>query len=213
MKKHLTSFDLKVIAIVTMTIDHIGFYLYPEIEFLRIIGRIAFPIFAFLTAQSFRYTHNRNTYFIRMLLLGTLFTAVKFYFEPHSGANIFLTLGLGFGILYGLEEKQYLMAIVPLVLGILIDVDYGFYGLLLVPLMYYFENKLLYVVPIMGVMTWYAKKYLYFSPLQYYAIISIIILLLYNRQPGYKKAKYFFYIYYPVHIIVLNLLVYWRNML
>ena len=209
MKNHLTSFDLKIIAIITMTIDHIGYFLFPGVEELRIIGRLAFPIFAFLTAQSYRYSHNRETYFIRMLVLGALFTVTKFYFQPYSGADIFLTLGLGFGILYGLEQKQYLLAIGSLILGIFLDVDYGWYGLLFVPLMYYFENRLIYTVPIIGVMTWLATRYLYFATSQYYALISIAILLLYNKQLGYKKAKYFFYIYYPLHIIVLNLLVYW----
>ncbi|MCF0110995.1 MAG: hypothetical protein HUJ58_03775, partial [Erysipelotrichaceae bacterium] len=49
--KKLTSYHLKWIALVTMTIDHIGYFLFPRYKILRIIGRIAFPLYAFLCAE------------------------------------------------------------------------------------------------------------------------------------------------------------------
>ena len=63
MKKGLTSNDLKIVAIITMLIDHIGYYLYPNLNLetyvaFRIIGRISMPIFAFLIVQGFLHTKN-----------------------------------------------------------------------------------------------------------------------------------------------------------
>jgi integral membrane protein (TIGR01906 family) len=65
--KGLSHNTLKWIAVVTMTIDHVGFFLFPEIRLLRIIGRLAFPIFAYLFTQSFRYTEHRNQLLGRLI--------------------------------------------------------------------------------------------------------------------------------------------------
>ena len=210
MKKHLTSFDLRIIAIIFMTFDHVGYFLFPQYRWLRIVGRIAMPIFAFLASESFRHSKNKEMYFLRMIVLGSIFTIVKSYFAVGSTADIFLTLGFGYGILYGIEMKQYYLSAVCLLLGIFLNVDYNWYGMLLVPLFYYLHNKMYLMIPVVYVMTVLAVQNLYFSSIQYYAVISILILLLYNKKPGYKGMKYFFYIYYPLHIIVLNLIEYWR---
>ncbi len=68
---HLTANGLKWIAIITMIIDHIGAVLYPvsqypDMAFLRIIGRIAFPIFAFLIVEGYRHTGNLKAYAVRL---------------------------------------------------------------------------------------------------------------------------------------------------
>ena len=57
--KLLNNFTLKMIAILAMAIDHIGFLFYPQAIWLRIIGRIAFPIFAFMIAEGCYYTRNK----------------------------------------------------------------------------------------------------------------------------------------------------------
>lgn len=50
---------LKIIGMIAMTIDHIGYFLFPQIEAFRIIGRIAYPIFAYMIAEGCRYTRNK----------------------------------------------------------------------------------------------------------------------------------------------------------
>ena len=67
-KGFLSGNQLKLIALAAMTIDHIGAYLIPDMVIFRIIGRIAFPIFAYMLAEGCRYTRNRMKY---MLVLGT----------------------------------------------------------------------------------------------------------------------------------------------
>ncbi|MBQ7313175.1 MAG: hypothetical protein IJW81_06290, partial [Clostridia bacterium] len=68
----MSSFVLKLIAAVTMFIDHAGLLLFPQWEIMRIIGRLAFPIYAFCIAEGFRYTKNRKLYFLRVFILGLM---------------------------------------------------------------------------------------------------------------------------------------------
>ena len=49
---------LKIIAFVTMAIDHIGYVFFPQYMWLRVIGRLAFPIFAYCLALGCVYTKN-----------------------------------------------------------------------------------------------------------------------------------------------------------
>ena len=60
---------LKIIACITMLLDHMGFILFPQYPIFRIIGRIAFPIFAFLLAEGCYYTKNKLRHFIVNLIL------------------------------------------------------------------------------------------------------------------------------------------------
>lgn len=66
----MTSNRIKLIACISMLIDHIGLILFPQIEIFRWIGRLAMPLFAFCIAEGCRYTKNRTRYFLRMFLLG-----------------------------------------------------------------------------------------------------------------------------------------------
>ena len=65
-KKPLTGYHLKLIALVTMFIDHIGAVFFPQVWFLRAVGRISFPIYVFLAAEGCRYTHDRFKYALRL---------------------------------------------------------------------------------------------------------------------------------------------------
>ncbi len=97
---------LKLIAIITMFIDHIGYFIYPEIRGLRVIGRIAFPIFAYMIAMGYIHTSNRKKYAKRLFLFALIsqppymlfsLTMDPFFFNPFAFNVMFLLLlGLGF---------------------------------------------------------------------------------------------------------------------
>ena len=84
MKKFLSNFDLKILAIITMTIDHIGAIVYPNIDIFRIIGRVSFPIFAFLLVEGFKHTSNKLKYFLRLILFAIITQPIYDYaFNNH----------------------------------------------------------------------------------------------------------------------------------
>jgi hypothetical protein len=62
----MTAFALKIIALTSMVVDHIGVLIFPEVLWFRVIGRVAFPLFAFLAAEGARHTHNRLKYLLRL---------------------------------------------------------------------------------------------------------------------------------------------------
>ena len=71
---------LKWIAIVTMTIDHIGLILYPEYIVLRYIGRLAFPLFAYLLILGMESTRSVMKYFLRLFSFA-LISQTPFYIK------------------------------------------------------------------------------------------------------------------------------------
>lgn len=95
MKKIFNSFSLKIIAITTMTLDHVGYFLFPKIRILRIIGRISFPLFAYLCAEAMQYSKNKIKYISILLCCGLLFSLVASLITKSWVSNAFIDLGLG----------------------------------------------------------------------------------------------------------------------
>lgn len=104
--KFLSGNMLKVIAAITMTIDHIGLIFFPSNNLLRMIGRISFPIFAFMIAEGCKYTKNRFRYFSVITLFGIVFQAVFYYVTMMEYYNIFLLFSLSIIMIYALQGFQ-----------------------------------------------------------------------------------------------------------
>ncbi len=75
----LSANQLKVIAALTMLIDHVGMILFPSIRLFRIIGRISFPIFSFMIYEGCKYTRNKKRYLLQIFIIGIFTTAVYLY--------------------------------------------------------------------------------------------------------------------------------------
>ena len=73
----MTSFTLKIIALITMFIDHLGYAIFNKFSFFNYIGSVAFPIFAFQISEGFHYTKNVKKYFARLLLFA-IFSQIPF---------------------------------------------------------------------------------------------------------------------------------------
>ena len=99
----LTGNMLKIIALISMTVDHIGSILFPELIILRIVGRLAFPVFAYSIAEGCRYTQNRAKYFLRMFLLGILCQIVYYVTEKSLNMCILITFSLSVIHIYALD--------------------------------------------------------------------------------------------------------------
>lgn len=211
---------LKIIALLTMTIDHIGFILCDNYIPFRIIGRIAFPIFAYMIAEGCRYTKNRKQHFLLIFGLGILFQLALFLAEGTLDQCIFITFSLSIAMIYSMEYSIYhkeftakllfplcvllsyfLCEILPLYLKEYhFSIDYHFFGTLL-PLFIYLgrtkKQKLLLTAFGLVLVN------LQYGGIQWFSLIALPLLALYNGQRGKWRMKYLFYIYYPLHLSVI----------
>lgn len=211
----MSSFQLKMIAVITMLIDHIGVVIFPDIIVLRIIGRLAFPLFAFLITEGYRHTSNFNKYLARLALLAIV-SQYPFWlaFGFDSGLNIFFTLALG---LIAIAFSEKFESIIPVILlaslADILGADYRFFGVFLIYLIHHFRYS--YKLMLISVSGLYGFFYLLigliisgsstFYYIQLFALSSFIIIKTYNGEQG-PKLKYFFYLFYPVHLLILGLL-------
>lgn len=201
--KYLSNFSLKIIGIVTMTIDHIGYFYH--IDEFRIIGRIAFPIFAFLIGEGYKYTSNKKRYALRLLLMAIIIQVPMYIFKMNVPMNIFFTLFLGLALIYSVELDKniivkVLLSILVLLIGYYIDVDYGIYGIVLILVFYITKGYTMFFAILV-----YNLFFHYFFPVSNYQVLSImslVFIMMYNNKLG-RRMKYFFYFYYPIHLIVL----------
>ena len=97
---------LKILAALSMLIDHIGFMLLPELRVLRIIGRLAFPVFAFMIAEGCRYTKNRLRYFLQLFLLGMGCQIVNYLAQKDTLLCILITFSLSILLIYLLQAVK-----------------------------------------------------------------------------------------------------------
>ena len=227
MKKCLSNFDLKLIAIITMTIDHIGvvfgtvFY-----NFLRAVGRLSFPIFAYLLTEGYVHTKSFSKYFLRLLVLAIVSEVIYDYvfFDSfiYLGANnIFFTLSLGLLTLFLLDkskvlinkyfkDKRDLVIILPatyfliiIIMGLLgefLCFSYGMLGVFVISFFYLFKGNFPFLFISVSLITLILGE-----PMQYFSLFSLILIYFYNKKLG-KSCKLFFYLYYPLHILILGLI-------
>ena len=225
MVKGLSGSCLKLIACVSMLIDHMAghvfkgmdwaYYVFSQIGHYEItpyfimrsvIGRWAFPLFAFLIVEGFLHTHDRKKY--GMNLLGfALISEIPFnlvhanrFFWPVQ--NVFFTLFLGYLGLCVIERykedfKNLTKYLVPLfLLSILLRADYGCIGFGFILMLYLLrENKLLMSIVGTGAL-----------PSTIFSGIAFIPIWFYNGERGFVRGrvlKYAFYAFYPVHLLVL----------
>ena len=98
--RFLNSNSLKMIAAITMLIDHIGVIFFPESLVLRAIGRISFPIFAFMISEGARYTKNRLKYILAVGILGVICQIPMIILFNDFHWNVLVTLTLSLGLIY-----------------------------------------------------------------------------------------------------------------
>lgn len=203
----LDSFQLKCIAIVSMALDHTGAVLYPSQIWLRCLGRIAFPIFCFLIVEGFFHTHDVRRYMGRLgvfALISEIPYDLAFRGVPleYDHQNVFFTLLIGIGMMVLLERNREwpvkaVILLLAMWLAVLIRSDYNFRGILLIFVFYIFHESRWLAVTAGGF--W---NFLYQGVIQKYGVLSVLPLALYIGERG-RKMKYFFYIFYPVHLLLL----------
>ena len=205
----MTVFTLKLLALVTMIIDHTGAVLFPDYRWMRYVGRLAFPIYAFLISEGFVHTRNVNSFLSRLLVFALISEvpydlAFNGEISLTSDMNVFFTLFLGLLALVLVEHFVYstlLQLSCVAALGALaqfLNTDYRFIGVCLIVSFYLFREK-----PVMKFVGASNALIPFSSRIEGIAVLSMIPILLYNGRQGRFKWKYFFYAVYPAHLLVL----------
>ena len=218
--KGLTGNQLKLVDLVTMTIDHIGVQLFPQNLLLRCIGRLAFPIYAYMIAEGCRYTRSMHRHFAAMAAFAA---AIQLVYSLAMGTLhqcILVTFALSVGLIWVLQTAQsrknaeawitfaaavaavlFITEGLPVLLqGTDFYVDYGFFGVLL-PVGVYLGRT---TGEKLGITTLsLLAMCITQSALQIFSLLSVALLALYNGERGRYRLKYLFYIYYPAHLVVI----------
>ena len=218
--KGLTNNQLKLIAMTAMLLDHAGMLLFPQYKILRIIGRIAFPIFAYMIAEGCLHTRNRQKYLLGLFMPALIIQAVYIVAMNSLYQNILITFSLSAMLIFAIDgfvKKRdritltvmlavtVAVAFVTLGLPILLEkqgfvIDYGFWGVIL-PVAVYFAPKKVWKLTATAVIL--VIRGIIFGELKWFAPLALPLLMLYNGERGKLKLKYLFYIFYPAHLVIL----------
>ena len=240
-KKHkieITSFSLHIMAMIFMLCDHMWGVSLISNDIFTCIGRLSFPIYAFLIVEGYFHTKNLKKYVKRLFLFAVL---SEIPFNLVMGSNLFYPLHqnvlwsflISIGLIHWNEKmksqqawKRILVAFaticVAYVGGIITFVDYYNAGILMVLAFYFFRGKKwwnyigqLLCLWIINVEILQGLGYevtllnnVYFIPRQSIAVLSLIPIWLYNGKQGYysKTLQYFYYSFYPAHLLILGVL-------
>lgn len=234
----MTSFTLKIIALTTMIIDHFGSIIAVNYNtdtvnmytVFRSVGRIAFPIYAFLVAEGASKTRNMKKYALRLFVFGLisefpfdlLFSNIKRVDLKMSDLrllnfdhqNVFFTLALGVLAIYLYElcktkkidvYTQFFLIATVIYLGEFLKTDYGCLGISIIFFIYILRENRLYqilAIAIMLLVNLWSITFLFKSMLLCGASVSLIVIYFYNGRKG-RNLKWLFYLAYPLHIIIL----------
>lgn len=215
----MSVFTLKLIALITMIIDHYGAIFRADIQIYRIIGRIAFPIYSFLLVEGYFHTKDIKKY-ARRLLLFAFISEIPFDLAFNGRIefmhqNIFFTLFIGLMTMYFIDNQEKykvnkrIIIILAMLLATVLSVDYSFIGIVYI-LSFYFTRHMDINRRMIIVGT--AMLVINFSLIgftQQFAIFSLLLIYLYNGElgPRNKFLQALFYIMYPLHLLIFYFLI------
>lgn len=204
----MSVFALKILACISMVIDHLGAVVFPDALWMRYVGRLSFPIFAFLLAEGFYRTKNIKKYLFRMGIFALISEvpfdlALKDGIVDMSSQNVYFTLFLGLLMLYLIKwtNAPYLKVIIivsVMAIAQQIHCDYRYPGIWMI-----LSFALLRDLPMfknLNIIS--ANVRLFATKIQVAGALALIPIGLYNGKKG-PSWKYFFYAFYPVHLLMI----------
>ena len=219
LKKGLSNNLIKLIAIISMAIDHTGLILLNNYTPFRIMGRLAFPIFAYLISEGCFFTKSRKRYFMNVFLVGVICQIVYFITTGNWYLNILLTFSISILIIGAYIEFRktqkgniyftvfllnvFIIVYILEIYGIYFD--YGFIGIITPYIIFIAPDKKKKIVnaAIMLILLSLNQQGSY---VQFFSLFSLPVLVLYNGKRGKYNLKTFFYLFYPAHLGILYLL-------
>jgi len=221
----ITNYNLKIIAMVAMLIDHLSYIVVPSNTPLQwgihLIGRIAAPIFAYLIAEGHHYTSNKKRYLLRLLIFAAIsHLPYVLYFDINfwQATSVIWSLAMGLVALIGATNKRYSL---PVKIGIVAiccllayNANWNYIGVLWVVGFGLFRDNFrlqMIVFSLIGFIFYILPGLIEVGPYVTYRfgiLLAIIFLSLYNGRLGKKTfvSKWSFYLFYPLHLILLYLL-------
>ena len=228
---------LKIIAALAMLADHIGALIFPQYDFLRVIGRLAFPIFAFMIAEGCKYTRNITRYFFMIFSFAFICQMVYFFFAGSLFMCVLVTFSLSVLAIFALNNFKTMVfekdcasvykflsgalfaacIVFIYALNQILTIDYGFWGCMLPVFASVFHMPKNCDVEILkrldNIYVSIAMIAFGLFPIiesigfiQGYSLWALVPLALYSGKRGKLNMKYFFYIFYPLHLVVLELI-------
>lgn len=228
-KKIFSQEGLKIIACVTMLLDHIGAVFMPSIVnynlyyALRIVGRLAFPIYCFLLAEGVAHTKNPVKYGLR-LFVGILLAEIPFdlalfgrFTWDHQSVMVTLFLGFGMALIIQKLDRTKLVPVIAFAfLAELFRTDYGAWGVGMIALFVLTRERkdrnmiqtlmlaaICYLMNSASVPIFDIRL-----PIELFAVLALIPIFLYTgkKSTGSKAVQTIFYLFYPVHLLVLYMI-------
>lgn len=199
------------IAMITMLIDHIGAVFFPHIIELRIIGRIAFPIYAFAVYVGYKHTRDVQKYIWRLFWIAIISQVPFMAAFNHYSLNVVWTLWSALLVLFVIDKLPSKLLAIPIVIGAgwfmeISQMDYGMYGLLLVLLFRYFQGPVLVVAHVLLNALYLL---LHNSSVQMYSVLAtagIAIAQYYQAGFRMKGPRWVWRYFYPAHLAIIAII-------
>lgn len=229
--RNLTGNALKLIAAAAMVIDHVGLMFFPEVAELRILGRLALPIFAFMIAEGCRYTKSKVRYFLHIFCLAAICQAVYYVAQRSTYMCILVTFSLTILMIFALQGMKKAFAssaslwrklastgifaatvVLSWILNRHLRIDYGFWGCMVgvfAALLHpvdeqspqWMKQSWVHVLMLsLGLLILALDR----GGVQIFSLMAVPLLLMYSGKRGKLSMKYFFYIFYPAHLVILQ---------
>jgi len=251
----MTTFQIKLVAIILMVIDHVGLLFFPQILLFRAVGRLAFPLFAWLLANGAYYSKDTKKYLTRLFLFALVaqipFILMNRLNDPSFWElNVLFTLFLGLAAIVLMKKSKIILISILIVvisagLADVLNTDYGAMGVLAIVAFYLsFKNIKMMIILQICVITFFniipmsiiiafhgranpiipvasfilcgtaclnlslklhfalSAIFIALNFLEPLGLFSLFFIALYNNQEG-RKMKYFFYGFYPIHLLIL----------
>lgn len=228
-----TSFSLHLLAMGSMLCDHLWGTIVPGSDFLTCVGRISFPIFAFMIVEGYFHTRNLKKYVLRLLVFAliseipfNLALGSRIFYPVHQ--NVLWSFLISIGLIRWNESvktgKLWLRACVAVLsvlvgslAGLVTMVDFLHAGILTVLAFYFFRGRQWWQYPAQFLCLWYINTELlggliYEFPLfsihqQSLALLALIPIWLYRGRQGHHSQafQYGCYLFYPLHLLILGL--------
>lgn len=247
--RFLNGNGIKLLAAVLMVIDHIGMFFFPGLIWLRCIGRLSLPLFAYMISEGCKYTKNKVRHALLLFCVALVCQVVYFIADGSLQMSILVTFLLSTLIIYAMQflkrcllfgEKVYKTVLAALLFlcsvfltyainsinsigGISFSIEYGFWGCMLPVFASVFDFRGLPADRLAKLDNHFARMscfavglfilclthYLFRNNVvQWFSLLALIPLALYNGKNGKLKLKYFFYIFYPAHLALFYIIAY-----